>query len=69
MQKSAEEVLAKIRALAPEIQERAAETEAARRIPPDLIGKLRDTGVFGMFTPRSHGGLELVYEEQLIAKW
>ena len=67
MQKSAEEVLAKVRALAPEIRERAAETEAGRRMPPDLIDKLRSTGVFRMFTPRSHGGLELDISEGLAA--
>jgi indole-3-acetate monooxygenase len=38
---------------------RAAEIEAVRRIPPDLVEALRSIGAFRMFVPRSHGGLEL----------
>jgi alkylation response protein AidB-like acyl-CoA dehydrogenase len=52
-------MLAGIRDLAPEITARAAEFEAARRIPPDLVERLRSMGLFRMFVPRSHGGLEL----------
>jgi indole-3-acetate monooxygenase len=52
-------ILAEIDALAPGIAARAAEIEAARRIPPDLVETLRSLGVFRMFVPRSHGGLEL----------
>jgi indole-3-acetate monooxygenase len=48
-----------IRELAPEITERAAEIEAARRLPADLVERLRSIGIFRMFVPRSHGGLEL----------
>jgi alkylation response protein AidB-like acyl-CoA dehydrogenase len=50
-------MLADILALAPEIN-RAAEIEAARRIPLDLVEKLKSIGVFRALTPRSHGGLE-----------
>ena len=56
---SAERMLADIRHLAPSIRARAAELEAARRIPIDLIDMLRDLGVFRMFVPSSHGGMEL----------
>src|SRR6202158_3433760 len=45
--------------LAPAISSRAAEIEAARRIPPDLVEALRSIGVFRVLVPRSHGGLEL----------
>ena len=45
--------------LAPEITARAAEIEAARRLPPDLVERLKSIGLFRMFVPRSHGGLEL----------
>ena len=38
---------------------RAAEIEAARRIPLDLVETLRAIGVFRMLAPKSHGGLEL----------
>ncbi len=53
------DLLATIRELAPHIRRRAAEIEAARRIPPDLVETLRSIGVFRMFVPRSHGGMEL----------
>ncbi len=52
-------VLAGIRKLAPEITARAAEVEAARCVPPDLVDRLKSIGIFRMFVPRSHGGLEL----------
>ncbi len=52
-------ILADVEALAPEIGERAAEIEAGRRIPRDLVEKLRSTGIFRALAPRSHGGLEL----------
>ncbi|WP_245326602.1 flavin-dependent monooxygenase [Bradyrhizobium sacchari] len=52
-------MLVGIRELAPEITARTAEIEAARRIPPDLVERLRSIGIFRMFVPRSEGGLEL----------
>jgi alkylation response protein AidB-like acyl-CoA dehydrogenase len=52
-------LLSDIRALAPEIAARAAEIEAARRMPLDLVEKLRSIGIFRMLVPRSHGGLEI----------
>ena len=60
-----ENLLAGIRALAPEITARAAEIEAARRIPADLLDRLRSLGMFRMFVLRSHGGLELTLPEGL----
>src|SRR5687768_11597646 len=48
-----------VHALAPAISARAEDIEEARRIPDDLLAQLRATGVFRMFVPRSHGGLEL----------
>jgi hypothetical protein len=59
MQVTVERLLADIRTLAPDIAARAAEIEAARRIPRDLVETLRSIGLFRMFVPRSHGGLEL----------
>jgi alkylation response protein AidB-like acyl-CoA dehydrogenase len=52
-------LLANIQELAPGITSRAAEIEAGRRIPPDLVEVLRSIGIFRMFVPQSHGGLEL----------
>src|SRR5713226_7512197 len=48
-----------IRELTSHISARAAEIEAARRIPLDIVQSLKSAGVFRMFVPRSHGGLEL----------
>jgi alkylation response protein AidB-like acyl-CoA dehydrogenase len=56
---TAAQLLADIRQSAPEITGRAMEIETARRIPPDLVKTLRSIGVFRMFAPQSHGGLEL----------
>jgi indole-3-acetate monooxygenase len=58
-------MLAEIRDLAPAIKARASEIEAARRVPRDLIEALRSIGVFRMFVPRSHAGLELDMAESL----
>src|ERR1700731_3434352 len=59
MSKTAQRLLADIRELAPQVFSRAAEIEAGGRIPPDLVEALRSIGVFRMFVPQSHGGLEL----------
>jgi alkylation response protein AidB-like acyl-CoA dehydrogenase len=59
MSQTTQRLLAEIRELAPHVTSRAAEIEAGRRIPPDLVEALRSTGVFRMFVPQSHGGLEL----------
>ena len=59
MTNTAERLLADIREVAPDITLRAAEIESARRIPLDLVEMLRSIGVFRMFVPQSHGGLEL----------
>jgi indole-3-acetate monooxygenase len=52
-------LLANIQELAPGITSRVAEIEASRRIPPDLVEALRSIGLFRIFVPQSHGGLEL----------
>ena len=52
-------LLANIQELAPDITSRAAEIEAGRRMPPDLVEALRSIGIFRIFVPQSHGGLEL----------
>ena len=59
MNKIYEQMLAEIRRLAPRITSRAAEIEAERRTPPDIVDSLRSIGIFRMFVPRSRGGLEL----------
>jgi alkylation response protein AidB-like acyl-CoA dehydrogenase len=59
MTKTTQNMMAQVRKLAPEIISRAAEIEALRHLPSDLIETLKSIGVFRMFVPRSHGGLEL----------
>jgi indole-3-acetate monooxygenase len=54
-----ERLLSDIRDLRPEIEARAAEIEGGRRVPRDLLETLQSRGLFRMFVPRSHGGLEL----------
>jgi hypothetical protein len=51
MTNTAKRLLADIRELAPDISSRAAEIEAGRRIPPDLVEALRSICVFRMFVP------------------
>jgi alkylation response protein AidB-like acyl-CoA dehydrogenase len=59
MTNTVKRVLADLQELTPHVTSRAAEIEAGRRIPPDLVGSLKSIGVFRMFVPQSHGGLEL----------
>jgi indole-3-acetate monooxygenase len=57
--KAAKRLLSDIRELVSGITARVAEIEAGRRIPLDLVEALRSIGVFRVFAPQSHGGLEL----------
>jgi indole-3-acetate monooxygenase len=59
MTDTVERMLADIREFAPGIPARAAEIEAARQMPLDLVEALKTIGVFRMFAPKSHGGMEL----------
>jgi len=59
MTNTTKRLLANIRDLAPGITSRAAEIEAGRRMPPDLVEALKSIGVFRIFVPQSHGGLDL----------
>jgi alkylation response protein AidB-like acyl-CoA dehydrogenase len=49
-------VLEAVRGLTPTIAARAAEIEAARRLPPDLVDDLSAAGCFRMLVPQSHDG-------------
>ncbi len=59
------DVLKNVRALRPFIEQRAAAIEAEREVPQDLINDLRRCGVFRMYTPKTHGGLELDLPDSL----
>ncbi len=52
-----EGVLAAVRRLGPTIERRAAEIEAARRLPADLLADLAAAGCFRLLRPRAVGGL------------
>src|SRR5262245_19432603 len=45
------------RALAPRIRARAAEIEAGRQLPPDLVQELAEARLFKVALPESEGGL------------
>jgi alkylation response protein AidB-like acyl-CoA dehydrogenase len=52
-------ILSDVRGLAGQLKPRAAEFEAARRMPLDVVEVLKEVGVFRIYAPKSHGGLEL----------
>jgi alkylation response protein AidB-like acyl-CoA dehydrogenase len=51
------DVLTNAEDLAPRVAGRAAEVEAARRVPEDLLQDLVDAGCFRLLLPGTHGGL------------
>jgi 3-hydroxy-9,10-secoandrosta-1,3,5(10)-triene-9,17-dione monooxygenase len=54
-----EEAVARARALAPALKERAAEAEALRRLPDASCDDFRASGLFGILQPARWGGSEL----------
>jgi alkylation response protein AidB-like acyl-CoA dehydrogenase len=56
-ERTASDVYESVRALAPTIEERADEIEAARRLPRDLVDQIVDAGCFRLVRPPSHGGV------------
>lgn len=62
---TSEDILANVRALAPEIQQRAGETAKLRRVPPDLVEKLRAAGVFRIMFSKQWGGPEMPLPQQV----
>ena len=59
------ELLARAEALVPVLRERAAETEALRRIPDETMRDLRDAELFKGLQPRRYGGFEIDLDEGL----
>jgi alkylation response protein AidB-like acyl-CoA dehydrogenase len=62
---AAERILDNARALAPEIASRASEAATLRRLPSDLVDKLKAAGCFRVMFPRSWGGPEMPLPMQL----
>jgi len=58
-------VFGNVRALRPQIEERAAAIESDREMPRDLVEALRRCGAFRMYTPKTHGRLELDFVDSL----
>jgi len=58
MARAAQGVLAAVHDLAPSLTARAAEIEAARRLPADIARAFAEAGVFRLLVPESIGGLE-----------
>lgn len=54
---SGQDVVEAVRALAPAVAERAAETERLGRLPDTTVKELADAGLFRLTRPRAHGGL------------
>jgi indole-3-acetate monooxygenase len=57
-------IIANTHGLAPEIDRRADEIAALRRLPADLVAQLKSAGVFRMSMPRAWGGPEMTPREQ-----
>jgi alkylation response protein AidB-like acyl-CoA dehydrogenase len=49
-------ILTAVRELAPDVAARSEEIERERRLPLDLVARLREAGCFRTLVPRSHGG-------------
>ncbi len=62
---TSEEILANARSLVPEIQRRSIEMTNLRRIPPDLVEKLRSAGVFRIMFSSGWGGPEMPLPQQV----
>ena len=60
----APDIITAVRALAPEIQSRGDEIAALRRLPLDVVTKLKAAGVFRMAMPKAWGGPEMTPREQ-----
>jgi indole-3-acetate monooxygenase len=56
-----EKILSDVREFAPSLSAHAADIEAARRLPPELVKELAALGVFRMLVPQSHGGFEIPF--------
>src|ERR1700675_1061601 len=51
-------VIARAEAIRPEVAATSNEIEATRRLPPALLDKLHDAGLFRLLLPRSSNGIE-----------
>jgi alkylation response protein AidB-like acyl-CoA dehydrogenase len=61
---AAADIINAVRALAPEIQSRGDEIAALRRLPVDLVTRLKAAGVFRVAMPKAWGGPEMTPRAQ-----
>jgi 3-hydroxy-9,10-secoandrosta-1,3,5(10)-triene-9,17-dione monooxygenase len=54
-------MIARTKALVPQLRERAARTEELRRLPPETEQDLHEAGLFRLLQPKRFGGSELEY--------
>jgi indole-3-acetate monooxygenase len=54
-----------VRPVAGDIRRMAAQAEAERRLPAELVQRLKDAGLFAIYTPKEFDGLELPLPEAL----
>ena len=54
-------MVARARALIPQLRDRAARTEELRRLPPETERDLHEAGLFRIVQPKRVGGSELDY--------
>ncbi|MFI9380003.1 acyl-CoA dehydrogenase family protein [Kutzneria sp. NPDC052558] len=62
---TAADILARAKALAPELRERAAEIEQLRHLPEDIVEKLRATGIYRAGFSHAWGGPDLSSLQEL----
>lgn len=56
---TSDELVARARAMVPELRARADEIEANRKVPDDVIEMFRAAGFFRILQPKAHGGWEM----------
>ena len=59
---SRDEIIARVRAIVPDLRARAAASERLRRLPDETANALREAGLFRMVQPRRFGGWEQDYD-------
>jgi len=62
---SAADIYANARALSGYLREKSAEIDEARRLPADVVARLREAGMFRLMMPKEWGGPELRPSEQV----
>jgi alkylation response protein AidB-like acyl-CoA dehydrogenase len=62
---SVTDVTNRVAAIADSLPDRAAEIEAARRLPGDLVVELTEAGMFQLLLPSTHGGTEATLAEAI----